>query len=142
MKKMTIFVGVIILFIQVACHDIKVGYLKTENALYNPDTTIIRKEPDPVKDALRIQNEAPWRTLAFQGYLGTPPILFAIESVTSQNGQEAADLFKKDLSIIGGGSMLYKLRGEAPRGRYLISIRVSNEGYSKVIPDAFTFIVE
>ncbi len=142
MKKLIIFVGAILLLIHVACQDVTVGYLKTENALYNPDTLIIRKEPDPVKDALRIQNDAPWRALTMQGYLGTPPILFSIENVTSPNGQEAADLFKKELSVLGGGSLLYKLRGEAPRGRYVISVRLTNEGYSKVVPDAFTFIVE
>lgn len=49
MKKLIIFVGAILLLIHVACQDVTVGYLKTENALYNPDTLIIRKEPDPVK---------------------------------------------------------------------------------------------
>lgn len=142
MKKLIIFAGTILLLIQVACQDVTVGYLKTENAVYTPDSLIIRKEPDPVKDALRITNDAPWRALTLQGYLGTPPITFSIENVTSPNGQEAADLFKKELSVLGGGSLLYKLRGEAPRGRYVISVRLTNEGYSKVVPDAFTFIVE
>ena len=142
MKKLIIFTGTILLLIHVACQDVTVGYLKTENAGYTPDSLIIRKEPDPVKDALRIKNDAPWRALTLQGFLGTPPIMFSIENVTSPNGQEAADLFKKELSILGGGSLLYKLRGEAPLGRYVISVRLTNEGYSKVVPDAFTFIVE
>lgn len=38
--------------------------------------------------------------------------------------------------------MEFPLKVSVPVGYYLVSVRVSNEGYSEVIPDVFTFIVE
>ena len=40
----------------------------------------------------------------------------------------------------GFDSDLFKV--SVPVGHNLVSVRVSNEGYSEVIPDVFTFIVE
>jgi len=30
----------------------------------------------------------------------------------------------------------------SPAGKYMVSLRVSNEGYSVVLPDIFTFILQ
>ena len=49
-----------------ACHQTTVGYLLTENASYDPDTMYIRKTLDPELDAVRIENKAPWVSLALQ----------------------------------------------------------------------------
>ena len=111
-----------------ACHQTTVGYLLTENASYDPDTMYIRKTLDPELDAVRIENKAPWVSLALQGYEGTQQILFSVESVTSNQGEEAAAIFKKDLTIRGG---VYK-----------VSVRLTNPGYSHVLRDAMTIIVE
>ena len=125
-----------------ACHQTTVGYLLTENASYDPDTMYIRKTLDPELDAVRIENKAPWVSLALQGYEGTQQILFSVESVTSNQGEEAAAIFKKDLTIRGGGILLYPLENDAKPGVYKVSVRLTNPGYSHVLRDAMTIIVE
>lgn len=141
MKIVTILTGLLIVCC-FACHEKTVGYLITENASYEPDSLIIPRELDPVEDALRIENNAPWITFNLQGYEGTAQIHFSIESVTSSAGEEQAALFKEELTIRGGGAMLYPLQHKAGPGTYLVSIRLTNEGYSQVIEDAYKFIIE
>ena len=34
------------------------------------------------------------------------------------------------------------LKPEAPAGRYVVTLRVSNEDYSAMLSDIFTFIIE
>ena len=140
MKKivliMIIFVGSL-----AACHEKTIGYLITENASYVPDTLVVRKTPDPVLDATRIEYNAPWVSLQMQGYEGTDPIYFDIESVTSDQGEMAATSFMNELSIRGGGTLEYPLENSAQPGRYIVSVRLTNDGYSQVVEDAFTFIV-
>ena len=58
----------------------------------------------------------------------------------SEDGDAA--MFKSFLNIRGGGRMEFPLKVSVPEGHYVVSVRVSNEGYSEVIPEAFTFIVE
>lgn len=124
-----------------ACHEKTIGYLITENASYDPDTMVVRKTPDPVLDAVRIEYGSPWVSLQLQGYEGTEQIHFTIESVTSDQGEEAAATFMSELSIRGGGALLYPLENKAVPGRYKVSIRLTNPGYSQVVKDAMTIIV-
>ena len=139
--KITTILAAILLVCCFACHEKTIGYLITENASYEPDTTFIYQNPDPVEEATRIENDAPWITYNLQGYEGTAPITFTIESVTSSAGEEQAALFMEELTIRGGGAMLYPLQHKAGPGTYLVSIRLTNEGYSQVIEDAYTFII-
>lgn len=138
MKKYIVFIGLIGLLW--GCHDITPGYLETGNAQYVPDTMIIRKELDPIKDAYRKANNAPWVSPKLQGIDGTSPLLFDVVDVTSVDGDAA--MFKSLLSIRGGGRMEFPLKASVPAGRYIVSVRVSNEGYSEVVADIFTFIVK
>ena len=138
MKKYLVLIGVILVWW--GCHNPTPGYLETGNAQYEPDTMIIRKELDPLKDAYRKMNNAPWVSPKCQGVDGTAPVLFEIVDVTSEDGDAA--MFKSFLNIRGGGRMEFPLKVSVPVGHYVVSVRVSNEGYSKVIPDVFTFIVE
>lgn len=124
-----------------ACHEKTIGYLITENASYDPDTMVVRKTPDPVLDAVRIEYGSPWVSLQLQGYEGTEQIHFTIESVTSDQGEEAAATFMSELSIRGGGALMYPLENKAVPGRYKVSIRLTNPGYSQVVEDAMTIIV-
>ncbi len=126
----------------VACENKSVGFLKADTAEYAPDSLEIRKNLDPMLDAIRIKNKAPWTTFPIEGVLGTPPIHYEIEEVRSFAGGGDAELFKKELSIIGGGIMYYAYDGKAPKGEYWVSIRISNEGYSVVKKDAFRFILK
>ena len=125
-----------------ACHQTTVGYLIAENASYDPDAMYIRKTLDPELDAIRMESKTPWVSLTLQGYEGTQQILFSVESVTSNLGEEAAATFKKDLTIRGGGVLLYPVETDAKPGVYKVSVRLPNPGYSHVLQDAMTIIVE
>lgn len=140
MKQIILLIVVLVALVS-GCHEKTIGYLITENASYNPDTMYIRKTPDPVQDAIRIENKAPWVSLELQGYEGTEQIYFNVESVTSDQGEEAATAFMRDLTIRGGGALMYPFENNAVPGSYKVSIRLTNPGYSQVIEDAMTIIV-
>lgn len=125
----------------VSC-DEKEGYLVTKNAIYEPDTMIVRLTPDPKLDAVRIENKAPWQSLAMQGYEGTERIDFSVESVTSTVGEGAAATFMQELEISGGGVMRYPFEGKSPAGRYTVAVRLTGPGHSQVVEKAFTFILK
>ena len=141
MKQLILYMVVILAVGLGACHEKTIGYLITENASYYPDTMYVRKTPDPVEDAVRIEYGSPWVSLQLQGYEGTEQIHFTIESVTSDQGEEAAATFMSELSIRGGGALMYPLENKAVPGRYKVSIRLTNPGYSQVVEDAMTIIV-
>ena len=145
MKKLWImyllmFVGMVL----GGCHESTVGYLITKDASYNPDSIVIRLTPDPSLDAMRIESKAPWVSLRMEGYVGTEPISFSIDDVSSTAGDEAALLFKEDVYIRGGGVLLYPFepKNKIPAGRYTVSVRVTNEDWSEVVMDALTFVVK
>ena len=124
----------IILFLTVAffgCHDVTIGYLKADEAEYDPATLTVRTVLDPVEDELRMANDANWVSPKIQGVLGTNPLIYELENVTAT-----------EVIVRGAGIMELPLYTKVPKGKYLVSVRVSNEGYSAVIEDAFTFIVE
>ena len=140
MKQTSILISLLFVLLS-ACHEKTIGYLIAENAKYTIDTMIVRKTLDPVKDALRIKNNSPWVTLTMDNYEGTAPILFSVELVTSDQGEDAAAIFANELSIRGGGALEYLLDGKATPGRYMVSVRLTNAGYSQVVKDAYTFII-
>ena len=80
-------------------------------------------------------------TNAISGVLGTEPLHYEFVSVKAFDGGNA-DLFSKEIVVRGNGRMEVPLRPTAPKGRYLVTIKVSNEGYSAVLPDVFTFIIK
>ena len=109
----------------VGCHDTKIGYLKTENASYGIDSLIIRKE----------------LTDNIQGVLGTAPIRYKLSGVKAPS-VEAETIFLKEFKVRGGGRMELPLYTELPVGRYVVSLYLSNEDYSAVLTDVYTFIVK
>lgn len=140
MKRLILLATVLVVTLG-ACHEKTIGYLITENASYDPDTMYVRKTPDPVEDAVRIEYNAPWVSLQLQGYEGTEQIHFSIESVTSDQGEAAAATFMSELTIRGGGALMYPLENNAVPGTYVVSVRLTNDGYSQVVEDAMTIIV-
>ena len=124
-----------------SCHDVKVGYLKADNAEYDPVSITVRKELDPEKDALRIQNDANWVSPKIQGVLGTNPLSYELVDVTVSEGGDK-DLFIREVIVRGAGIMELPLYTKVPKGHYLVSLRVYNDDYSTESKDAFTFIVE
>ena len=124
------------------CHEIPEGFLETGEANYNPDTLIVRKTLDPKFDEIRMENGAPWVSIKMEGYLGTEQINFSIESVTSEGNEAGAAEFMKNLSVRGAGAFVYPQGTNVPEGRYVVSVRLTNPGYSQVVKDCFTFIVK
>ncbi|KIO44024.1 MULTISPECIES: hypothetical protein [Sanguibacteroides] len=139
--KWIMFILPIVCLCLVACEE-KEGYLRTENAVYEPDTMVVRLVPDPELDAVRIEYKSPWQSLAMQGYEGTERIDFTVESVSSTAGEVAVTSFMKEVSILGGGILRYPFEGKSPAGRYTVSVRLTGPGYSQVVKDAFTFILK
>ncbi|MBC5622045.1 MULTISPECIES: hypothetical protein [Butyricimonas] len=124
-----------------SCHDVKVGYLKADNAEYDPTSIVVRKELDPEEDELRIMNDANWVSPKIQGVLGTNPLNYELVNVTATEGGDA-EAFKQEVVVRGGGIMELPLHTKVPKGHYLVSLRVYNEDYSAELKNAFTFIVE
>lgn len=139
MKNIFILLSALILLS--ACHKTKVGYLKTSEASFVPDSLVIRKVLDPVTDAVRIQNDAPWVTTRLQGVLGTAPINYRILDVTASDGGNA-DIFQQELKVRGIGVMEVPLYFQAPKGRYKVSLEAYNEDYTSAMNNVFTFIVK
>lgn len=139
--KWIMFILPIVCLCLVACEE-KEGYLRTENAVYEPDTMVVRLVPDPELDAVRIEYKSPWQSLAMQGYEGTERIDFTVESVSLTAGEVAVTSFMKEVSILGGGILRYPFEGKSPAGRYTVSVRLTGPGYSQVVKDAFTFILK
>lgn len=124
-----------------SCHDVKVGYLKADNAEYDPASVTVRKELDPIDDALRIKNDANWISPKVQGVLGTNPLSYELVDVTVSEGGDK-NLFMQEVIVRGGGIIELPLHTKVPKGHYLVSLRVYNDDYSAELKDAFTFIVE
>ena len=126
------------------CHDITVGFLQTENALYLPDTLEVRRVLDPNRspDKMMITSGADWASNQISGVTGTNPITYEITNVKASNGGDAA-LFLEQVSIIGGGRVYFPSKDiKAPDGTYVLSIRVSNPGYTAELEDIFTVIIK
>ncbi len=88
-----------------------------------------------------LKYKIPWVTSGLEGVKGTEPMSYSIVEVRNEK-PENAELFRKSLSIMGGGRMHVALDVEAPAGEYIVSIAIDNEGQHAVLEDAFTFIVE
>lgn len=136
----------IILFIAIfalsACEKPRVGYLEVENAEFAPDTLFIRTVLDPAKDATREANQAPWVSGVIQGVLGTDPMIYELVSITSPGREEAANVLAGEIKVHGNSRMEIPLKPQAPKGTYNVTLRVSNEGYSALLPDIFTIVIE
>lgn len=92
-------------------------------------------------DYLRYKNNIPWVTTGIQGLKGTAPIKIEVISILPATPE--SDKLKKLITIRGSsGIMEVPLDHGLLPGRYLISLRFSNEGWSKEMKDAFTFIIE
>lgn len=126
-----------------ACHEVKIGYLKADNADYGAKDSIVVRTVlgDDWNDANREKNNAPWVTGTISGVYGTDPLIYEFVSVKVSEGGNA-DLFAKEIVVRGAGRMELPLKPLAPKGRYLVTLKVSNKDYSAILPDVFTFIIK
>ncbi|CDF80180.1 conserved hypothetical protein [Formosa agariphila KMM 3901] len=144
MKKSIIYILIVFIgILNIGCSD-EVGYLDIENAEYLPNTLTIRMELDTYLDALRIENQSPWVSQKISGVLGTEPLVFSVETVRSENvNQAGVDYFLNHVSVQGLGQVIYPLNTDTTPGTYIVSIRIDNAGdYSGVVEDALTITVE
>ena len=87
-----------------------------------------------------VEQGLPWTTATIEGVLGTEPVQYSIADVTSEDGN--AEIFRRELVIYGGGRMQLPFDCKAPKGKYRVSILIKNEGYSNVLENVFTFVVD
>lgn len=120
-----------------ACHEVKVGYLETENANYDPNILEVKKVLDPVEDADRIEKKYNWISYPIDGLLGTYPMYISIETVRTEEGGDAAK-FIAEAKVRGDGTFDIPFENQIPEGKYIITLKVENEGYSALLPDIFT----
>lgn len=116
----------------------KIASLCEEQDLENPIS--VKEELEKLKK--QFGSDIPWTTSCIEQLLGTEPIIYTLESLRSDQGEEAAADFARYLTVIGGGRMYVDTKVNSPAGKYIVSLRVSNDGYSVVLPDIFTFILQ
>lgn len=121
---------------QAGCQDITVGYLETEDAVYQPDSLIVKAVLDPEIDARQIEFGIPWQSTSIEGVQGTAPIRYSIRSVDSDH-PEAATQF----TMQGKGIIELAWDHTVPPGKYVINIRLENEGYTVDLDSIYTVIV-
>ena len=147
-KNIKTFLGVALLALTLAltgCHRMDVGYLKTADASFSPDTVYVYRTIDPMSE--RAVNGSPWTSTRIQGVSGTAPINYSYVSVKASDGgsAEAFNAIVKDgLVVIQGGLIQLFQKGAAqlPDGKYTLTIRVSNEDHEAILQDVFTFVVK
>ena len=123
------------------CKDVKVGYLFTHNAKYNPDSVVFKAYLDEANDddAHRKKFEIPWQSQSLEGVQGTNPIRYSIERIDSDhNDPEILNQF----SAVQKGIIQLPWNHTVPQGKYAISLRISNEGYSVVLDSMIMVIIK
>ena len=123
------------------CKDVKVGYLFTHNAKYNPDSVVFNAYLDEANDddAHRTKFEIPWQSQSLEGVQGTNPIRYSIERIDSDhNDPEILNQF----SAVQKGIIQLPWNHTVPQGKYIISLRISNEGYSVVLDSMIIVIIK
>lgn len=135
-----------------SCQDVTIGFLQTEDAGYNPDTMVVKKELDTTppqleeievgagEDYQRAQWGTPWVSNPIEGVDGTTQIYVSIKDIKTTTGN--AEKMWEYLKVYGDGTFEVPLEHDIPIGRYLISLNFKNEGYSKDVNDCFTIIVK
>lgn len=92
------------------------------------------------EDYIRDKYSIPWTSTPIEGVEGTAPIYVSIKNVTSYDGDP--EKMKTALTVKGDGMLNIPCHHDIPAGRYIVSLNLKNEGYSKDIDDCFTIIVK
>lgn len=183
MKNFVIILGVLFIStIGIRCQNEPIGYLWIEDASYNPDSLVIKKEldttpptlqevPNPEyeyllneegwtveeleengikptimeeidagEDYLRNKWGQPWVSVPIEGVQGTQQIYISIKEIKNTDGN--GDRLFQYLKVRGDGTFEIPLHHNIPMGRYMISLNLKNEGWSKDLNDCFTIIVK
>ena len=171
MMKKTIILLIAILSIY-ACQKDDIGFLHVEGAGYSPDSLVVRTKLQDKKalnpeyvyllehgyteiqlakmhiykyiyepDYFRTLKKVPWTSIELEGVRGTAQIFYEIKNIKGIDGSDA-NKFKTDMAIDGAGRISVIYDHKIPKGKYLISIEIKNEGYTKYLDDIFTVIIQ
>lgn len=121
------------------CHEVTPGYLKTDNASYEPDSLLVKAVLDADEDKDRIDNQIPWQSSTIDGVQGTAPITYSIKAIHTVDGNNEA---AKQIGMQGKGIITIPYDHTIPPGRYVIDVRIQNEGYTVDKNSIFTVIIQ
>ena len=133
----TIIYSIFLLLSLTACHEVKVGFLETAEARYKPDVLEVKKVLDPVEDADRIARKFNWVSYPIDGVQGTYPMYMKIYAVRTEESGDTAK-FLAETKVRGDGTFDIPFDNEIPAGKYIVTLKVENEGYSAILTDIFT----
>lgn len=86
-----------------------------------------------------LDKNIPWTSTTIEGILGTNPIRYEIVEIKSDEG-DVHDL-RKYLEVGGGGRIILSSKVNSPKGKYVVSLSVSNEGQRFILNDIYTIIL-
>ncbi len=138
-----IVISVNLLFVQ--CNKMDVGYLKAENATYEPKIVTVNRNLNP--DDRHMVEGVPWTSSRIQGVSGTNPINFEIYDVKASSGGDC-EKFKKiiqqgDVRMQGSIIQLFHAGvDKIPAGVYTLTIKVYNEDHFYILNEAFSFDIQ
>lgn len=101
------YISIIICLALFSCHDVKVGYLETEAAQYNPNVLEVTKSQD-ANEPLHVVSPP------IEGVEGTQPIYITIRQVTTTDGDKVA--FLKEVTVRGNGAFDIPVYNNIPAG--------------------------
>lgn len=123
------------------CNDVEIGYLMTYNAKYVPDSMVVKARLDPENkdDAHREQFQIPWQSVKMEGVQGTMPVRYQIDKI---NNDELDQATRDQFVIKDGGIVELPWNHNVPEGKYVISVKVFNEGHTQVLDSIFTVVIK
>lgn len=129
---------IVLLLLTVGCNDMKVGYLDTEYAVYKPNVMKVQKELDV--NSNRFKKKAHWVSPAIQGVQGTAPMFVTIHEVRTEGGGDVSKFLNHTI-VRGNGQFDVDFENDIPIGKYIITLKIENEGYDAILTDIFTIEV-
>ena len=65
----TVILSLFILLLVIGCQkDIAIGYLNVANAMYSPDSLVVKAKLDDEEDAYQIEHKIPWQSNEMEGH--------------------------------------------------------------------------
>lgn len=120
-----------------SCHDIKIGYLETDEAKYVPDEMVLDMNTVP---EFRIEDNIPWISVPIQGVQGTVPILYDLGNISGED-QKSIDEIRETVKLRGDGTFEIPLNNTIKSGEYFIGLKIHNKGYTHFRDSLFKIVV-
>lgn len=132
----------------VACKKMPVGYLDADHASFpKKEVQAYRRVADDNPHSTKQQYPAPWSSGRIQGVSGTNPVNYLLSDVKASDGGDAARFKEEEkkgtITVYGGTINVFPAAVKVlPNGRYTVSLKVYNEGHTKILTDICTFIIQ